>query len=202
MRFVVVGAAGKSGRQVVTEAVQRGIGVTAYVRSAARAEALPAGVTILEGDGRDIAALKAAIAGHDAVVVTAGGRKEPVSGEITQAVIAAMQATGVKRLIAYSAYGAVDGRGFYAWIMRSAAGKIVADKVQQERALAASGLDWTAVRPGVLTDGPKTGKVAAAVDLVLPGFPQISRSDVAAFTIDELQSPRFIGKAVVVHVPR
>ena len=201
MRIVVVGAAGKSGQAVVAEAVKRGIGVTAYVRSASRAEGLPAGVSIVEGDGRDTAALTAAVAGHDAVVVTAGGRKEPVSADIARAVIAAMKAQGVARLIVYSAYGAVDGRGFYGWVMRTAAGKVVADKVELERILSSCGLDWTAVRPGVLTDGPRTGKVKGDVDLVLSGFPQISRADVADFTIGEVQSPRFIGKAVVVHTP-
>ena len=199
-RILVVGAAGKSGAAIVAEAIKRGIAVTAYVRSAAKAAQLPEGVTIVEGDGTDQAALARALPGHDAVVVTSGGQKEPVSAEVARAVIAAMTQTGLKRLIQYSAYGAVDGRGFYGWLMGTLAAKVSADKAAMEKALAASGLDWTAVRPGVLTDGGASGKVRAAIGVVLKGFPRISRADVAEFVLDELRTPHFVRAAPVVYV--
>ena len=199
-RIVVVGAAGKSGSAIVAEALSRGVGVTAYVRSRAKAEGLPAGVTIVEGDGKDAAALARALPGHDAVVVTAGGRQETVSAEVARAVVAAMNQTGLKRLIQYSAYGANDGKGIYRFVMQTLASKVAADKIELEKVLAASGLDWTAVRPGVLTDGGKSGKMRAGTGVVLKGFPQISRADVAQFVLDELQTPRFLKAAPVVYV--
>lgn len=199
-RIVVVGAAGKSGREIVKEALARGVGVTAYVRSRAKAEGLPAEVTIVEGDGRDASALSRALPGHDAVVVTSGGRSETVSAEVARAVVAAMTQAGLQRLIQYSAYGANDGAGIYRFVMQTLASKVAADKIALEKVLADSGLDWTAVRPGVLTDGGKSGKMRAGTGVVLKGFPQISRADVAQFVLDELQSPRFVRAAPVVYV--
>jgi len=199
-KIIVVGAAGKSGREIVEEALARGIGLTAYVRSRAKAEGLPAGVTIVEGDGKDAAALARALPGHDAVVVTSGGRTETVSAEVAKAVVLAMKQAGITRLIQYSAYGANDGKGIYRWVMQTLASKVAADKIELEKVLAASGLEWTAVRPGVLTDGGKSGKMRAGTGVVLKGFPQISRADVAQFVLDELQTPHFVKAAPVLYV--
>lgn len=199
-RIVVVGAAGKSGTAIVKEALARGVGVTAYVRSRSKAEALPAGVTIIEGDGKDTATLARALPGHDAVVVTSGGREETVSADVARAVTAAMKQAGLTRLIQYSAYGANDGAGLYRWVMQNLAKKVAIDKIELETVLAASGLDWTAVRPGVLTDGGKSGKMRAGTNVLLKGFPQISRADVAAFVLDELETPHFVKAAPVVYV--
>lgn len=199
-KIIVVGAAGKSGTEIVKEALARGVAVTAYVRSKAKAEELSAGVTIIEGDGKDAATLAKALPGHDAVVVTSGGRTETLSAEVAKAVVAVMNQTGLKRLIQYSAYGANDGKGIYRFVIQTLASKMTAHKVELEKVLAASGLDWTAVRPGVLTDGGKSGKMRDGTGVVLKGFPQISRADVAQFVLDELQTPRFVKAAPVVYV--
>ena len=172
--ILVIGASGKTGAAIVAEALRRGIGVVGYVRSTARAGALPAEVRLIEGDGRDAAALAPAFAGVDAVVIPAGGRKDPVSAEIARTAIPLLKQNGIKRLIALSAYGAVDGRGFYGWMMRTHAKAVVDDKVAMEQALRGSGLEWTAVRPGILTDGKATGTATAADGAVLKGMPQIS----------------------------
>ena len=103
-------------------------------------------------DGKDAAALPRALPGHDAVVVTAGGRAEPVSAEVARAVTAAMTQSGVARLIDYSAYGANDGAGLYRWVMQTLAKAVTADKVELEKVLAASGRGCTA-ELGDVTDG-------------------------------------------------
>ena len=56
------------------------------------------------------------------------------------------------------------------------------------------------MRPGILTDAPATGKVQAGENVVLEGMPQISRADVAAFILGELETPRFTRKSPVVSV--
>ncbi|MEQ1768779.1 MAG: NAD(P)H-binding protein [Devosia sp.] len=198
--ILVIGGAGKTGAAIVAEAIRRGLRVTVLVRDKAKASALPPGVGVVEGDGRNASALASALKGMDAVVIPAGGRKDPVSAQVVAAVLPLMKQQGIKRLVALSAYGAVDGRGFYGWLMKTAAKAVVADKVEMERILRASDLDWTAVRPGVLTDGRATGSVTAREDAVLKGMPQISRSDLASFILDELERPRFIGRAPVISV--
>lgn len=195
--ILVIGAAGKTGAAIVAEAMRRGLRITALVRDKTKATSLPPGVAVVEGDGRNAAALAAALKGVDAVVIPAGGRKDPVSAQIVKAVIPLMTDRSIRRLVVLSAYGTVDGRGFYGWLMNTAAKAVVTDKVEMEQALRTSGLDWTAVRPGVLTDGKPTGSVVARENAVLKGMPQISRADVATFILDELKTPRFVGGAPV-----
>ena len=199
-RLLIVGASGKMGTALVTAALGAGYEVNALVRSRAKAAHLPPGVNIFEGDGRNAGALEAALKGVDAAIIPAGGRKEPVTAQVVGAALPVLGALGIKRLIVLSAYGALDGRGLYRWMMHTLAKPVSADKVETERLLRSSPTEWTAVRPGVLTDGPLSGKVQAGETAVLKGFPQVSRADVAQFIIGELQQRRFVRKSPVVYV--
>jgi len=67
------------------------------------------------------------------------------------------------------------------------------DPDEPDRELAESGLDFTIVRPGGLTDDPGTDLVAAAADLGRYG--QIPRDDVAATLVACLDEPNTIGKS-------
>jgi uncharacterized protein YbjT (DUF2867 family) len=66
-------------------------------------------------------------------------------------------------------------------------------KHDADEALAASGLDFTIVRPGVLTDAPGTGRVEVAGSLRRRG--DIPRDDVAAVLLTVLGADNTIGKA-------
>ena len=66
-------------------------------------------------------------------------------------------------------------------------------KADADRELAESGLDFTIVRPGGLTDEPGTDLVAAAADLGRYG--QIPRDDVAATLLACLDESNTIGKS-------
>jgi uncharacterized protein YbjT (DUF2867 family) len=123
-----------------------------------------------------------------------------VTAQIAAAILPLLATHGVKRLIVLSAYGALDGSGFYRWMMQTLAKPVSADKAETERLLRASATDWTAVRPGVLTDGPLSGKAKAGENVTLKGMPQISRADVAAFIIGDLETPRFVKKSPVVYL--
>jgi len=57
MLLVVFGASGRTGRQVVAQAIERGHGVTAFVRGASRFAA-PMAARVVEGDARDPAAVE------------------------------------------------------------------------------------------------------------------------------------------------
>jgi uncharacterized protein YbjT (DUF2867 family) len=64
-------------------------------------------------------------------------------------------------------------------------------KAEADRNLMASGLDYTIVRPGSLTDDPGTGRVRVSTDLGRRG--QIPRDDVAAVVAAVLDAPNTIG---------
>jgi uncharacterized protein YbjT (DUF2867 family) len=67
-------------------------------------------------------------------------------------------------------------------------------KAEADGRLAASGLDYTIVRPGSLTDDPGTGRIRAGTDI---GTGQVSRDDVAATLLAVLAADNTIGKTFV-----
>jgi uncharacterized protein YbjT (DUF2867 family) len=64
-------------------------------------------------------------------------------------------------------------------------------KAEADRALAASGLDFTIVRPGRLTDDSGTGRVAVGPEI---GYGEVARDDVAATLAAVLNAPNTVGK--------
>ncbi|MBW4459094.1 MAG: NAD(P)H-binding protein [Nodosilinea sp. WJT8-NPBG4] len=73
MNVLVIGAAGKTGRQVVDQAVAAGHSVTAFVRDSAQYNA-PPNVRVLTGDATDQTTMSDATAGQDAVIDTVVGK--------------------------------------------------------------------------------------------------------------------------------
>jgi uncharacterized protein YbjT (DUF2867 family) len=148
----------------------------------------------LEGDG-DIAV---AVRGADAVVFAAGAgpgsgaaRKRTMDLEGAVKLIEAAEAEGISRYLMVSAMGAAeppaddaDGDEVFNVYLRAKAGA--------DEALRASGLDYTVVRPGGLTDEPGTGLVSVAERLERGRIP---RADVAAVLVACLDSPATIGQS-------
>ena len=175
---------------------ERGDSVRGLIRNPDQADDLRAAgiepvLCDLEGDD-DVAG---AVRGADAVVFAAGAG--PGSGEARKStmdlggalkLIEAAKAEAVSRYLMVSAMGADDppaegGETFGAYLRA---------KGGADEALRASGLDFTIVRPGGLTDDPGTGLVAIAADT---GRGQVPRADVAAVLAACLDEPRTIGKS-------
>jgi uncharacterized protein YbjT (DUF2867 family) len=62
----------------------------------------------------------------------------------------------------------------------------------------ASGLDWTIVYPTGLTNGPRKDNARVGERLRLSGFPSVSRADVAATLLRQLDDTSFVGKGILV----
>jgi uncharacterized protein YbjT (DUF2867 family) len=138
------------------------------------------------------------VSGADAVVFAAGAgpgsgpeRKRTVDFEGAVKLIEAARRAGVKRYVIVSSIGADDPAGGGEQMRPYLEAKADAD-----RAVAESGLDWTIVRPGSLTDDPGTGLVAATTDMSARG--PIPREDVARVLAAVLGNPGSIGKTFVV----
>ena len=98
MNILVLGAAGKTGREVVAQALAAGHTVTAFVRDRAKLERNDVPVAI--GDARSVDDLRTALLGQDAVISTLGtglGGDQKLIESSTQALLEAMQGTRVKR---------------------------------------------------------------------------------------------------------
>jgi putative NADH-flavin reductase len=112
--------------------------------------------------------IEEALNGIDVVIqtlgVSLGDLFRPVSlfSDATRILVSAMESKGVKRLICVTGFGAGDSREsiscFQLVPFRLVFGRTYDDKSLQERLIKNSSLDWTIVRPGVLTSGRRTGR--------------------------------------------
>jgi uncharacterized protein YbjT (DUF2867 family) len=217
MKLTVFAATGGIGRQIVAQSLAAGHDVTAVARN-------PGGVSgpvrVVRSDlaAADPAALESAVAGADAVLSGLGPRSRADAGIAatgTGAIVAAMAATGVRRIVVVSAApvstvpspGRPDppahdvGEGLVMRrvltpLLRAALRGVYDDLALMEDALRDSGLDWTVVRPPRLTDGPLTGayRTASGRNLRLGLF--VSRADVAHFMLAVLDRPETVGQAI------
>ncbi|MDH6440749.1 putative NADH-flavin reductase [Streptomyces sp. SAI-144] len=189
MKLTVFGATGGIGRELVRQGLAAGHEVTAVVRDPARLTVTGERLEVVRADLKDPEVLRPVVAGRDAVLSGLGPRARKDAGiaaRLTRVVLAAMEAEQVRRVLAVSAgpvgpapvnEGAVDRwmRGLVSAVLKD----VYADLSEMEAELAASGTDWTVVRPPRLQDKPVTG----VYRVVTGGFPArgrfISRADVA-----------------------
>ena len=159
---------------------------------------------VILGDVLDLAAVAAAVKGHDAVMSCLGTRPwrhvDICSGGIAT-IIPAMQSAGLKRIVAMSSLGVGEKNEFRGGFVIRLGGWLVLrkafrDKLAMERTLAQSDLDWVVVRPGFLTDSKPKGKWRVADDTSLSGG-MISRADTAAFMLQQLTSNEWLRKRPV-----
>ena len=161
-------------------------------------------VQVLAGDVRDADIVARAVADQDAVVVSLGmlptWRRVTLFSRGIGNVIAAMQAAGVTRLIYLTGVGAGDSRGhggfwFDNLVQPLLLREIYADKDASEVLVRASGLQWTIVRPALLTNGSTTARYRILTQLQHIVASTIARGDVAHFVLDELERNEFVGAA-------
>lgn len=218
MKVMIVAATGGIGRLVLEQAVAAGHDVTAVVRNPA---ALPQGAvravaTDLAAPDREL--LESAVQGVDAVLSGLGPRsaaEADVAWRGTGAVVEAMQAAGVRRLVVVSAapIGTVaapgrpnppkhdPGDGFFmrhlgAPLTKAVLRKQYASLARMEGIVRDSGLDWTIVRPPRLTDGPLTGAYRTAHGRNLRRGITVSRADVAHLMLRVLERPDTVAQVI------
>jgi putative NADH-flavin reductase len=204
MKLLVLGATGGTGRHVVSQALEAGHEVTAYVRDYSKLERMP-GLRLAAGDAADGGALERALQGKEAVVSTLGRRRslrsEQLFSRAMRALAPAMARRGVRRLLLMSSFGVGESlreappllRLYYRVFLRS----IFADKKAAEDYLRTTPLEWTFVYPVILADGPRTGQYRVGERLELRGWPTISRADVADFMLSELQKRAYVRNTAV-----
>lgn len=207
MNILVFGATGLTGQQIVKQASSRGHRVTVFAR---RPEALAATadrLRIVIGDiAQDRSRVVEAMHGQDLVISALGRRNSFRSDRLIlrgmEAIVPSMEEAGVQRIILVSAFGVGeslrDAAPIPGIMYRVLLRDIFADKHAAEEALRASALDWTIVRPVLLTNGPMTGRYRVAERLDMRGMPKISRGDVAHFILSEAESRTFVRKAAVI----
>ena len=196
MDVAIAGGHGKIGLQLGKLLAERGDRVRGLIRRPEQASDLVEGgvepiLCELEGDA-DVAG---AVEGADAIVFAAGAgpgsgaeRKWTMDYGGAAKLIEAARAQKVRRYLMVSAMGAAnppaEGGDVFSEYLRA--------KAKADRELEASGLDYTIVRPGMLTDGPPIGTVEIGTGL---GRGEIPRADVVDVLAAALPAPNTIGKA-------
>jgi len=206
-KLLVLGATGGTGRLIVRQALARGHDVTALVRSPEKGRELE-GATLIAGDARDEAALRNALKGRDAVVSALGTPASPfrevtLLSTATRALVSAMTAEQVARLVCITGMGAGDSAGHGGFVFDHLVfplllRKVYADKNRQEAIVRASGLDWVLVRPSVLNDKPSRDTIRTLTELTGFHGGSISRQDVATFVLDQLRADAWLRRAPLI----
>jgi len=201
INVMVLGAAGRTGRLIVAEALHAGHQVTAAVRNPASLPAAPR-LRVERADVRDADSLRAVIKGQDAVVCAIGpsGRKaNNLYSDCARATVSAMQANGVERLLAMTSVGVRHDDPHHSWwyrgLIRPIGADLYADMATMEQIVRDSDLDWTFVRPTYLQDREPTGSYRATDNCTPKGGWRITRTDVARFIVEELEAHRWSRQA-------
>jgi len=204
VKLLVPGATGGTGLQVVSQAIQRGHSVTAFVRNPSLLNAFSKHLRIMKGDSLSSAELERAAANQDAVLSGFGPRvpQSKVDSSLMQdfatALTKAMTRAGARRVVVVSmAFLFKDSLIPPAYLLgRLFFPRIVADAEKMERVIADSGLDWTIVRPPRLTDKPMTRKYRVRKGH-LPRFGfTISRADTADFLLRAVDDRETVQKII------
>jgi len=206
-KILVLGATGGTGRLIVSQALARGYQVTALVRSPEKASDLK-GAKLVVGDVRDERALRNALEGQDAVVSALGTPASPfrevtLLSTATRALVDAMKAEHVSRLVCITGLGAGDSAGhggflFDNLIFPLLLKRVYADKNRQEAIVRDSGLDWILVRPSVLSDKPGGKTIRPLTDLSDFHGGTISREDVATFVLNQLHADSWLHRSPLI----
>lgn len=208
MKVVVFGAAGRTGRELVTQGLARGHSVTAFVRDPSRLDIEHDQLKMEVGDVTKYETVIRTVDGQQAVLCAIGAHT-PLHRDRSlvlgiQHIVTAMGEADVARLIYLSFLGVPAGRRQLSLLGRILVAPILlrqvsADHAAKEAIIMNSDLDWTIVRPPRLTDGPRTDAYRHGTDIrAQAAVPVISRADLADFMLDQLDDPSYINKSPAV----
>jgi uncharacterized protein YbjT (DUF2867 family) len=197
---LVAGATGGTGQEVVDQALARGLHVRALVRDDAKARMLFGDrVQYTTGDVREPRSLRKAVKGVDQVICALAGNvqrdpensPERVDFAGVKALAEAAKSAGVAQFILVSSMGVTHPEHQ----LNAMLDNILEWKLKGEEAVRATGINYTIVRPGALTNEPggQRGIRIMQGDPV-DGEGSISRSDLAAVLVSAVGRPDLYGK--------
>lgn len=212
MNITVVGAAGRTGREIVQQAIRAGHNVTAVVRNTRVYEPPAPGVEVRHADVCDLTSLRGAFDGSDVVINAIGPRSGKVPAQIYSTgaanIGAEMRREGVRRLVTISAVPASltqEKTAFERYFLHPILWRFFGPSYSDLRVMEAglrdtSNIDWTIIRPPLLTDDKPTGTYRTAIDTHLKRVRKISRADLASAMLASSADDDLIGHVLTVSV--
>jgi uncharacterized protein YbjT (DUF2867 family) len=213
MKILLLGATGRTGKQIIIEALKRGYSITAIARDPSKLSNYQ--IDIIKGTPYDQETVEKAISGCEAVINTLNVSRETdnpwaklaapedlISRSATNAV-SAMEKAGVKRFIALSTMGAGSSWKSSPMILKlvvsvSNLKYAFRDHGKQEDILQKSNLEYTICRAPMLSSETNTKGVFAVKEGEKPPKPVLSRNSAAGFFIDIIENNRNIREIVTI----
>lgn len=204
MDIVIFGANGPTGRLAVQRALDEGHTVTAVTRSPGSFPFAHPALRVEQGDVFDAGSVLRVTAGQDAVLSALGvpySRREITTYSAgAQAMLAAMQAHGIRRLVCVSSSAVDPGAGPHGgvffehvlqpFVMRFLGRTLYDDMKRMEGIVSASDTDWTVLRPSGLFDAEAVSDYQVAERYLPQTF--TARIDLADALVRQLDDRRFL----------
>jgi putative NADH-flavin reductase len=210
MKVCLFGASGATGLLLTERCLAAGYEVTALLRTPGRFP-FRERVRVVEGSVFEAEPVRQAVEGSDVVLSALGARslkREDVLERGVPLIVAAMQQTGVRRIIALGSAGAKPDSlkkqpAYRRWIAEKIVYKTllkwpVASQVAQWKALSTSGLEFTMAMPPMLSNSPARGRYSVDGEALPRNGSRISRADVADFMTAQIGNPEWVGKGVYI----
>lgn len=199
--ILLLGANGRTGREILSRALRAGDMVTALVRREDRlADVSHSRLDVHVGSPCDPRVLEPLLPGHDAVISVLGPRwpskaASAIYPESAAALVDAMQHSDVNRLLVTSSALLFPTDSVFDSALRWIVPSIVNGARQMEDHIRASNLDWTIARTGFLNNAGAT-TYRLGEDALPERAGSISRAAVASFLLDEAEQPRHLRQVV------
>jgi putative NADH-flavin reductase len=205
MRLAIFGATGGTGLELTRQALEKGHNVRVLLRNPNRMPLTSANMRIVLGSVLDHESVKKTILGADAVLSCLGQgtllRNTRVCSVGTRLIVDVMKEQGLRRLVVESAFGAGESLALANVIQRLVFATLLwapyEDKNLMEPEVKESGLEWTILRPTMLTKGQRTGRFVVAVR-ARPEVVRVSRGDVAAAMLRAVEERLWIEESPMV----
>lgn len=206
MKVTIIGATGRTGRQVLHQALDAGHEVTAFTPHPENVEVDGPRLRVVRGDVQNLASVRRAVEGQEAVLSALGPTPSSTGDVMTTDaahVVRAMEEQGVQRLIWLTGAG-IEAEGDEPSVLRTVvqgfltifSPSVFEDSARVFEIVSTSDLHWTLVRAPRLKDGPAEGGYRATFKL--PGPQALSRADVAALMLGQLRDDRYVRRAPMV----
>jgi putative NADH-flavin reductase len=202
MKITIIGASAGIGLATVQQALEKGHIVTALSTQTA---GIPDHARLIKVNGSATSEddLKRVMVEAEALIIAIGTKnKKPntLFSDAARALVAAGDALAFKApVLIITGFGAGASSGFLSFFMRTVIRLFLKhqyiNKTMMEEIVVESNLNWEIVRPGMLTDGPRTHNYKVLPNLykgIKVG--KISRADVADFLLQEAEKPKMMKK--------
>jgi putative NADH-flavin reductase len=204
MKILIYGASGATGHELVTQALEQGHHVTAFVRNPSKLKINHDKLKVIQGDVTNYPLVEGSVKGQDAVL-SALGAASPFTFDQSVVdgvnnIIKAMESNGVSRFIYLSFVGVKESRNTAGFVIKYIAPRLLSTEIAgheaRERMIKKSQLIWTIVRAPTLSNGKHMAKLRSGEGITSKGFTVfISRADVADFMLQQVTDNYFLRKA-------